>query len=330
MKGLILRGVDFGPVFTSSGTRNFFGEGYRQHKLYRFIPGWDIKRPTMITKTFTRYRRMPKETEKGGDQGNMVIDEVTWQPVDLLPDCIKVNFLTGDALNAVGLVNPGIEAGLATNRLQMINKPFVLSFMPLGKDREARLLETREFAAILKEELPYFLAPVALEVNESCPNTKHDPAVFTAEAVDHLKETSILGIPQGIKINVLTSVEMVERVVDSGLCDFLDLPNTISFGQRPDKISWEYKFGSTTSPLAKYGGGGCSCEENFELAARLVDDIRSAGVVLPIILGGVFSKDDVRLAKTVGADAVAYARASMVRPWRLKGINNEAYRLFGR
>ncbi|OGI29308.1 MAG: hypothetical protein A2288_02935 [Candidatus Moranbacteria bacterium RIFOXYA12_FULL_44_15] len=326
-----LRGIEFGNPFVASGTLNFFGEGWQPHHQYRrvlFPRGFDFSGATLITKTTTLNSRMPTSIEKGKGKGNLVLNLKTLQPAELLPDCIKVNFLTGEALNSVGLTGPGARALFERGLWQKMTRPFLLSFMAVGASKEQRLEETRDFVKIFHQYLPSFRAKVALEINISCPNTEHCSLTLAEEAIDQLKATDILGIPQGVKINVLTSIDSMKRVADSGYCDFIDIPNTLAFGQLSHEVDWFSKYGGT-SPLAKYGGGGYSGRENFELAARWVQKFRRENSEMNIILGGIFCKDDVVIANQVKADAISFGRLSMTRPWRVANIIKKAKQIFG-
>jgi phosphoribosylformimino-5-aminoimidazole carboxamide ribonucleotide (ProFAR) isomerase len=60
-----------------------------------------------------------------------------------------------------------------------------------------------------------------------------------------------------------------------------------------------------------------------------VKEARSIGVTKHINAGGgVFSRADVRKLKRAGADSVSVGTVAMHRPWRLKGIVDEAYKQF--
>ena len=116
-----LRGIDFGNVFSASGTLNNFGEGWEPfHSLKKKLSGFDFTGSTFISKTTTIDSRMG---EKEKEQGNLELNPQTLQPVKLFPDCIKVNWRKGEVLNAVGLSGPGFETLLRTGRWQEIKQP---------------------------------------------------------------------------------------------------------------------------------------------------------------------------------------------------------------
>ena len=318
----------FGPVFVGAGALNFFGQGWPIHQFYKSFRGFDFTGSTFISKTVTFPSRMIKPGEEGKGRGNLVLNPVTLQPEEIKPDCIKTYFLSGDILNAIGLSGPGAKILFEMEEWQKITQPFGISFEATGGSKWQRLYEAKRFTEIFKKHLPSFRAPVFLEVNTSCPSLENCSVSLIEESAEHLEITSLLGIPQGIKINALTPHKSVKYVINSGFCNFIDIPNSLPFGSLPEKINWRKKFGKV-SPLARYGGGGYSGQINFELAAEWTKKARRKGIDIPIILGGVFSKKDVHIAKKAGANAISFARVTLLRPWRVKGIIEEAYRVFG-
>jgi dihydroorotate dehydrogenase len=326
-----LAGIEFGNVFTASGARGFFMEGYWHHKIFKLLlPGFDFKGSTFIAKTVTLSERMPKMNEKGGKLGNLPLNKKTLRSIELFPDCIKVSLLKGDALNAVGLTNLGALRMFRLGIWQKIKKPFGISFMALGPTQHDRLIETVLFRNILGRNLPNFSAPVFWQINKSCPNTNHDPLELTYDILGELEPASKLGIPIGVKINALTPVKTMRSIADSELCSFIEIPNTLPFGKMPKIVNWKNKYGEV-SPLAKYGGGGYSGPENFQLALEWIREARRQGIKIPIICGGVSCKKDVEKAKKAGANAVAFARITMTpfHAWKIKGIIQHANKIFG-
>ncbi|HBO17068.1 MAG: hypothetical protein UR69_C0002G0279 [Candidatus Moranbacteria bacterium GW2011_GWE2_35_2-] len=325
-----VRGIELGNVFTASGARGFFGEGYWHHHIFQWLlPGFDFYGSTFIAKTVTMHERMPNMDERGGNMGNLPLNHKTLKPIEWIPDCIHVSLLEGEVLNAVGLTGLKAEDMFRLGQWQHIGKTFGISFMALGITREDRLEETLDFYRIFKEYLPGFSAPVFLQINKSCPNTSHNPAKLTEDIVGELEVINGLDIPIGIKINVLTPIKSIKEVADSGLCDFIEIPNTLPYG-KSSSICWMKKYGAK-SPLRKYGGGGYSGPENFRLAIEWIWELRQRGIKIPIICGGVSCKDDVELANIAGANAVAFARITMspFHAWKIKGIIKYANEIFG-
>ncbi len=325
-----VKGIELGNVFTASGARGFFGEGYWHHHIFQWLlPGFDFYGSTFIAKTVTMHERMPSMNERGGNMGNLPLNHGTLKPIEWIPDCIHVSLLKGEVLNAVGLTGLKAEDMFRLGQWQQIGKTFGISFMALGKTREDRLEETVDFYRIFKEYLPGFSAPVFLQINKSCPNASHDPAKLTEDIIGELEVINGLDIPIGIKINVLTPIKSIRKVANSGLCDFIEIPNTLPYG-KSCSISWMKKYGAK-SPLRKYGGGGYSGPENFALALEWIYNARQRGIYIPIVCGGVSCVQDVKTAKDCGADAVAFARITMspFHAWKIRGIIKYANEIFG-
>lgn len=331
-------GINLGSSFSASGSRGFFKEGYRHHKVFeKFLYGFDFAGSTFIAKTVTMQERMPTIEElrnlppegKGCKSGNLPLDRETLQPIERFPDCIRVYLLAGEALNSVGLTGSGVVDMFARGNWQKINERFGISFMTMGETRQERLREMRSFRNTMKAYLPSFSIQPFLQINKSCPNTGKNPSEFVGDILGELAIANEIGIPVGIKINVLTPIEVIREVQNSNLCDFVEIPNTLPYGAMPDRVNWKKKYGKK-SPLSKYGGGGYSGPENFQLALEWMIKAREAGICLPIICGGVSGKNDVYAAYSCGADAVAFARITMspFHAWKIKGIIQSAKILF--
>lgn len=259
----------------------------------------------------------------------MVIDPHTLQPVDSRPDCVRIDFLRDRMTNAVSLSGPGAKNLFSRQILQKRREKTVLSYMPVGKTKEERLAETRKYTDIVKANLPDFLAPVAQELNVTCPNTGHCSTDLFEEETDHLVIMREPNIPTILKLDVLVSIDFIKRIAKSGLCDGFDIPNSLKIGERPDKVNWE-KLRYLTDPIVnKYGVCGYSGRENFELAVEIIRDIRKAGVILPIIGGGVSCVQDIQTMKDAGANAIAIGRASNTRFWRMKKMIKAANEIYG-
>jgi dihydroorotate dehydrogenase (NAD+) catalytic subunit len=314
-----LRGINFGNVFVASGTLNFFGEGWRHHKIFKMLFGLSFNGATFVSKTTTLNYR----------EGNLDLN-INLQPQLLFPDCIRVRPVKGVVLNSVGLSGPGAEHLFAHELWQKRTESFFISFMAVDATKKERVREAKEFAEILARELPSFSAKVGLELNISCPNTAHETLKLVDDAVDQLKAFANLGIPVILKINALTSVDAVIQIADSGLCDAITVSNTIPWGQLPEKIDWQEIFGSTESPLKHLGGGGLSGYPLLPIVARWISEAREKGVTIPIIGGGgILKKDDVDFLHRCGADAIAIGSVAILRPWRVQGIIKRAKQIYG-
>lgn len=305
---MILRGIDFGNVFCASGSRNFHGEGWWYHRLLRWM-GLDYKGSTLITKTTTLTYRA----------GNLPLQE-NLQPQEFLPDCIKVDWMKGTVLNAVGLSGPGAVRLLHEGMWRAIHEPFIISFMSVGLDRWIRMEELQGFVKLLRNELPEFKAPVGLQVNISCPNVGLDPRELLEEVEDVVDVASDLGIPVILKINATFSPEAIVAIQNEPF-DAISISNTIPWGKMADRINWERLFGTTSSPLAVYGGGGLSGAPLLPIVSDWVKKARDLGFRKPIMGGGgILSKKDADLILDAGATAIELGSVSILRPWRIRSI----------
>jgi len=276
-----LNGIKFGNVFAASGTLNVFGQGWPHQQLFGLILGFDLSGATFISKTTTLDER----------QGNMPLDN-SYRPEKLFPDCIKVFFLKGVVLNAVGLSGPGAKT----------------LFMAVGETKEERLEEMSRFVDLLKSHLPRFKTQIGLEVNISCPNTEHDLQELVLEAIELLQIVRAkLSIPVILKINALTAIDSVKKIAN-----------------------WKKIFGTEVSPLDHYDGGALSGWPLLPIVRDYIKELRKESIDIPIIAGGgILGKKDVKILKDAGADAIAIASIAILRPWRIKGIINYANQLFG-
>ena len=310
MKPLMLRGIPLGPVVNASGARNFFCQGWGWRSC---LTNWSGS--TFVAKTTTLEPRT----------GNMPLRQ-DLQPKDFLPKCIVFKWLAGAVLNAVGLSGPGARALLASGQCQTRQQPFVISFAAVKGSMEERLGETAQFVALLKRFLPGFQAPIALEINFSCPNLglhgdSSNQALLVVEILTSLEIASLLGIPLIVKINALITPQNANAIAQSPYCDALTVSNTIPWGQLTDDIPWVELFGSSVSPLQKYGGGGLSGKPILPVVRRWLKNFRKINWQAPIIAGGgIFSSQDALGLKTFGANAFALGVVGTLRPWRVQKI----------
>ncbi|NTU98697.1 hypothetical protein HGA64_01675 [Candidatus Falkowbacteria bacterium] len=315
-----LKGVNFGPVFASSGAMNFAGQGWPYHEYYRHIPGFGFEGVTMITKTITLNRRY----------GNMPLDK-NLQPIETRPECIYVDFLRGLALNAVGLSGPGVRVQLARNEWQRLERPFIISFSTVGETPEERNAEWREFLLLLKREI--FSVRYGIELNISCPNTGHEQRVLIAEAKKKLRIAGEIlpNVPLIIKVSVEESPLTVAEIVYDTPCDAVDISNTLKWGRLPDRIDWEKLFGTKVSPLERFGGGGMSGKYLLPLVDDWIVEARRIGIELDIIGGGgIMHKADIKRLQKAGANGVSFGTMYMLRPWRTQGAADYGNALFSR
>lgn len=330
---LNLRSANFGQVFNSSGARNFFptgaiGNGWRQHKLLRLIPGYSWDGATFIAKTTTLEGRL----------GHLDLRS-DLQPKSFIPGCVYVDWRKAIALNDVSLSGSGAEKLLDLGIWQELTEPFLISFMSVAPTPEARLEETIVFCKLLKLYLNRFRTKIGLEINDSCPNAGHDPQSLIAEAAQKFAAVreALPNVPLVWKINALTSPWIVKQIVGTGYGIALSVSNTIPWQQNAtwakhpkSQIDWQALFGTDISPLKQrgYGNGGLSGWPLLNLVAEWVATAINIGIATHIKAGGgIQRKADIRLMIDAGADAIELGCVGFLRPWRLRSLINYGNRM---
>ncbi len=303
----------FGPVWGASGVQGFFGEGYWYQRLFaRLIPGYSFDGSTFVAKTVTAHPTI----------GNMPLAADGLSPKEKRPACIKVGLwqiLWGVMLNSVGLSNIGIGALADKYHWQTIMEPFMISVMAIGKTREERETEIRKIAMHLAKLIPTLHAPIAIQLNVSCPNTKHKIAqdAFVEEVFVFLSLLAALDVPILVKINILADIEDIKRITGHPACSGIVISNTIPWAEVPTWMKWLF-FRSTTSPLAHLGGGGLSGWPLLSPVCRWIKDARKAGIKTHINAGGgIFGPIGVWRVRNAGADSISLGTIAAVRPWML-------------
>ena len=338
---LVLRGVDFGPVWAASGSMGWFGEGYWYHD---YVPGLSWKGCTFVSKTTTLHAREGNMPFYDKEIINRKIHR--FRPIERFPKCVIVKPWKGVVLNSVGLSGPGTEALFETGEWQKRKDPFFLSFMSVAPDPLQRVYEAESYADLLNGHADSFNAPFGLQVNLSCPNTGHDTSEIAKEACDILEAFQPLRpeIPIVPKLNVLYPVEALKQI--ESYCDAICVSNTIPWGKRPKDINWldlfprpddgisyeaePYYYNIPDSPLKHLGGGGLSGAPLLPLVAEWVREARGHGIDLPINAGGgILKPSDVDVLAKAGADSVFLGSIAILRGWRLARTIRRAHKLLG-
>ena len=327
--------IRFDPVWCASGTLNFFGEGWPYHeRLKRWIPRrFDWRGAAFASKTTTLESR----------EGNMPLEE-DLQPTERVPRCIWMSHRRGIALNAVGLSGPGARALFEDGGWQAIQSPFQISFMALGNSKQERICELKQFLALLDEYLPWFTAPIVLQINFSCPNVEHDAGelggliVEIREVLDRVAEHQLQAIP---KLNVLFPPARAREISDHPACYGICISNTTPFGatvpwlpaESALQVPWKRLFGrKMRSPLRRRGieaDGGLSGKPLLPIVCTWVKLTRQHGVTTHLnACGGVLSPRDVDRCSAAGADSVSLGSIAFLRPWRVRPTIERAYWVF--
>ncbi|MCK5211283.1 hypothetical protein KAJ89_01140 [Candidatus Parcubacteria bacterium] len=328
-----MKGLKSKVVFAASGTLNFFGEGWPIHRLYKLLFGkWKVRRlgwfdftgSTFVSKTTTLLKR---------EDGMPLTDEL--QPKKMFPDHVRVYFRKGLVLNSVDLSGPGAVDLLMRNKWQNRTKPFMISFMSLGKTLKERLKEAAFFASLLEVSKSEFKAPFGVQINVSCSNTEYSTKSMLKDSLAILEKFQRLSVPIDLKVGVVDAieagVEFIKEIEASGLCDWLTCSNTIHWGEMAGQIDWQKLFGSTESPLKHLGGGALSGKPLKPIVLDWLKNVREKGVSMPIKAGGgILCSRDVRDYIDAGATAIEFGSVSILRPWNVQSIIQTGNELLGR
>jgi dihydroorotate dehydrogenase (NAD+) catalytic subunit len=275
--GLSLRN----PVMIASGTFGYDGYGRG------LTPEMDLSRlGAVIPKTFTR---LPRE-------GN---PEPRWYP-----ESYRVARENREPvlLNAIGLTNPGIEAGLRDLAPQWAYWD-ATTLLSMSGDSVAQF---GEMARMTTGAAGFS----AIELNLSCPNVEQGDlfsysASGTFSAVEAVKRHAEVPVLAKLAPNVPDIVPIARAAVDAG-ADALTICNTIP-AMTIDLDSRKPYLGNVT--------GGLSGQGLHPVAVALV--YRAAQAVgVPIIgVGGIFTAQDALEFILAGATAVQVGSANLADLW---------------
>lgn len=244
--GLKIRNVEFPHhVFMGPGLRGFFGESYWFHFLIKLFFGAIWTGMNFVAKTTTFHKR----------QGNLELRADGYQMRRLFPRCILAHWLSSHILNAVGLSGPGFRDLLDRGFWQKRTDPWILSFMAVGKTKEERIQEYRDFVDLLKHRFPElctFGAQIVLQLNLGCPNTENPLETLRNEILECLGIASETGLPLMVNFNALVPPELLLELEQSGLVDCFWIANSIPY--HTDHLG-EIVFGKDKSPMRQRGFG---------------------------------------------------------------------------
>ena len=279
------------PIMIASGTLGYDGYGrglagnYPLHELGAVIP-----------KTVTR---LPRE-------GN---PEPRW-----FPESYRVAWDDGDHLflNAIGLINPGIETAVRewTPQWAEWNATVFFSFAAHSVG------EFGEMAAMTAESTGIS----ALELNLSCPNIENGAmfsysAALTRDAVATVKANADLPVLAKLSPNVPDITEIARAAVDGG-ADALTICNTLP-AMRIDLATRRPVLGNITGGLSGMGLRPVSLALVYQTAQAL----KEMGREIPIIgVGGIFEAEHAIEYILAGASAVQIGSANLINlgaPWRI-------------
>lgn len=255
-------------------------------------------------------------------------------PQEKLPRSILITLrgiLLGCIANAVSLSGPGAIPLLKQRVWQQFTRPFVLSFMPVGKKREQRMSECLGLRNLLERYMSDSRSQFALQINFGCPNAELCLESLRNEIVDMLQIFATLNIPLICNFSAPVPAELLLKLQRTGLCHAFWLGNTIpyDFNGLGQKV-----FGHKESPLLARNlpiksAGGISGLVCLRYTLSTIRQARALGVTIPIIAGnGIQSPLGVWRAWRAGADAIAIGTIALIRPFMMMPTIITAHLLF--
>ena len=202
-------------------------------------------------------------------------------------------------LNCIGLQNPGVDVFLRDTlpRIKKYQAPIIVNI-------NGNLIEDYAFLAEALDDSGI----AGIEVNISCPNTKHGSMAFgvvpetAAEVTAEVRKRTKLPVIVKLSPNVTDITEIAKAVEDAG-ADAVSLINTL-VGMAIDIRSWRPVLGNVV--------GGLSGPAVKPVALRMVWQTAQA-VKIPVVgMGGISNASDAVEFLLAGAQAVAIGAANFV------------------
>jgi len=210
-------------------------------------------------------------------------------------------------LNCIGLQNPGVENFLQEilPRIKKYEMPIIVNINGNVVEDYAGLAEALDKSGV-----------AGIEVNISCPNTKHGCMAFgvvpeTAAAVTEAVRAKT-SLPVIVKLSPnVTDITVIAKAVEAAGADAVSLINTI-VGMSIDTKTWRPVLGNVV--------GGLSGPAVKPIALRMVWQTAQA-VKIPVIgMGGISNALDAVEFFLAGARAVAIGTANFVNPCAMQDI----------
>ena len=210
-------------------------------------------------------------------------------------------------LNCIGLQNPGVDVFLRDTlpRIRRYGAPIIANINDNLVEDYAFLAEALDDSGV-----------AGLEVNISCPNTKHGSMAFgvvpetAAEVTAEVRNRTKLPVIVKLSPNV-TDITEIAKAVEAAGADAVSLINTL-VGMAIDTQSWRPVLGNVV--------GGLSGPAVKPIALRMVWQTARA-VKIPVVgMGGICNAKDAVEFFLAGAQAVAVGAANFVNPCSMQEI----------
>ncbi len=210
-------------------------------------------------------------------------------------------------LNCIGLQNPGVDVFLREilPQIKRLDTPIIVNINGNVQEDYAYLAEVLDASGV-----------AGIEVNISCPNTRHGCMAFgvipetAAEVTAAVKAKTKLPVIVKLSPNV-TDITEIARAVEAAGADAVSLINTL-VGMAIDTRTWKPVLGNVV--------GGLSGPAVKPVALRMVWQTAQA-VKIPVIgMGGIATANDAVEFLLAGASAIAIGTANFVNPQAISDI----------
>ena len=210
-------------------------------------------------------------------------------------------------LNCIGLQNPGVDVFLCEilPRIKQLDTPIIVNINGNVQEDYAYLAEVLDESGV-----------AGIEVNISCPNTRHGCMAFgvipetAANVTAEVKKRTRLPVIVKLSPNV-TDITEIARAVEAAGADAVSLINTL-VGMAIDTRTWQPVLGNVV--------GGLSGPAVKPVALRMVWQTAQA-VKIPVIgMGGITSANDAVEFLLAGASAMAVGTANFINPRAISDI----------
>jgi dihydroorotate dehydrogenase (NAD+) catalytic subunit len=234
------------------------------------------------------------------DIGAIVVKGMTREPRRGNPGRRMVETSSG-MLNCIGLQNPGIKVFLQDilPRIKQLDTPIIVNI-------NGNVIEDYAFLSAVLDRSGID----AIEVNISCPNTRHGCMAFgviphtAAEVTSAVKKVTKLPVIVKLSPNV-TDITEIAKAVESAGADAVSLINTL-VGMSIDVQTWKPVLGNVV--------GGLSGPAVKPVALRMVWQTAQA-VKIPVVgMGGISTAMDAVEFMLAGASTIAVGTANFVNP----------------
>lgn len=265
------------------------------------LPGLRLKNPVMPASGCFGFGREYSELWDLNQLGSLMIKAVTREP-RRGNDMPRLAETPHGMLNAIGLMNPGIDHVEAElDWLAGFDLPIISNIAGSTEDDYLYVAERISRIANIG----------ALEINISCPNVKQGGIAFGQDPEVARRLTSriraVTDKPIYMKLSPnVADIKVMAKAVEEGGAHGISMINTLT-GMRLDL--------KTGRPVLANGTGGLSGPCLKPVAVRMIHEVYRT-VSIPIIgMGGITCAEDVLEFLYAGASAVAVGTQNFIDPY---------------